>query len=107
MTNTSVHNEGKWIPSTCGACFNSCGIKVLVKDGKVVDIKGDPSATSGSRGKICGKGQARIADLYDPNRITKPLKRTNPKKGIGVDPEWVEISWEEAMDTDARVRLPC
>lgn len=99
MKNSSGNNEGKWIPSTCGACFNSCGIKVLVKDGKVVDIKGDPNATSGSRGKICGKGLARITDLYDPNRITKPLKRTNPKKGIGVDPEWVEISWEEAMDT--------
>jgi anaerobic selenocysteine-containing dehydrogenase len=93
------NDDEKWIPSTCGACFNSCGIKALVKAGKVVDIKGDPKVMSGSRGKICGKGQARIAELYDPNRITKPMKRTNPVKGIGVDPKWVEISWEEAMDT--------
>jgi anaerobic selenocysteine-containing dehydrogenase len=98
MKNISETTEEKWIPSTCGACFNSCGIKVRVKDGKVVDIKGDPAVTSGSRGKICGKGQARIAELYDPNRVRKPMKRTNPKKGIGVDPKWVEISWEEAMD---------
>ncbi|MFQ6095982.1 MAG: molybdopterin-dependent oxidoreductase, partial [Candidatus Bathyarchaeia archaeon] len=30
-----------------------------------------------------------------------PLKRTNPEKGIGVDPQWVEISWDEAYDTAA------
>ena len=75
------NNEGKWIPTTCAGCFNACAIRVLVKDGKVVNIKGEPTVT-GSLGKICGKGLARIADLYDPNRITKPLKRTNPKKGM-------------------------
>lgn len=91
-------DEGKWIPTTCAGCFNACAIRVLVKDGKVVNIKGEPTVL-GSLGKICGKGLARIADLYDPNRITKPLKRTNPQKGIGVDPKWVEITWEEAMDT--------
>mgnify|MGYP000237730382 FL=1 len=30
------------------------------------------------------------------NRITKPLKRTNPKKGFDEDPGWEEISWDEA-----------
>ena len=35
--------------------------------------------------------------LYDPNRITKPLKRTNPKKGFDEDPGWEEISWDEAI----------
>ena len=35
--------------------------------------------------------------LYDPNRVNMPLKRTNPDKGIGVDPKWVEISWDEAL----------
>ena len=88
----------KWIPTTCAGCFNACGIRVLVKDGKVISIKGE-TASTGSRGKICGKSLARIADLYDPNRVMKPLKRTNPRKGIGVDPKWVEISWEEAMST--------
>ncbi len=93
------NNTGsKWIPTTCNACFNACAVEVNIKDGKVVAIKGDPKVTS-SLGKICGKGISRIADLYNPDRLTKPLKRTNLEKGIGVDPRWVEISWEEAMDT--------
>ena len=30
-----------------------------------------------------------------------PVKRTNPVKGRGVDPKWVEISWDEAINTVA------
>jgi len=39
--------------------------------------------------------------LYNPNRVNTPLKRTNPDKGLDIDPGWVEISWEEALDTVA------
>src|SRR3989304_4438623 len=39
--------------------------------------------------------------LYDPHRVRAPLRRSNPQKGIGVDPGWVEITWEEALDTVA------
>ncbi len=31
--------------------------------------------------------------------MKSPLKRTNPEKGRGVDPNWVEISWDEAYQT--------
>ncbi|MCK7494717.1 MAG: hypothetical protein MZW92_28950 [Comamonadaceae bacterium] len=29
------------------------------------------------------------------------MKRTNPAKGRGVDPKWVPITWDEALDTVA------
>ncbi|MGC8888159.1 MAG: molybdopterin-containing oxidoreductase family protein [Verrucomicrobiia bacterium] len=35
--------------------------------------------------------------LYDPDRIKKPLKRKNPEKGLDVDPQWEEISWDQAL----------
>jgi len=47
---------------------------------------------------LCGKGVAGLMYYHDPNRLKKPLRRTNPEKGIGVDPMWKEISWEEALD---------
>ncbi len=97
MLDPEISKEGEWIPTTCSGCFNACAIQARAKGGKVVEIRGEPKVTS-SRGKICGKGIARLVELYSPNRITKPLKRTNPQKGIGVDPKWVEISREEAMD---------
>jgi molybdopterin-containing oxidoreductase family molybdopterin binding subunit len=36
--------------------------------------------------------------LYDPYRVNYPLKRGNPEKGLGVDPKWERISWDEAYD---------
>lgn len=86
----------RWVPTVCGGCYNCCGILVHKVGSKIVDVKGDPNAAN-SKGYICGKGKVRVLDLYHPARITRPLKRTNPKKGIGIDPMWKEISWEEAM----------
>jgi anaerobic selenocysteine-containing dehydrogenase len=39
--------------------------------------------------------------LYNPYRVKGPLKRTNPEKGPNVDPGWVEITWDEALNTVA------
>src|SRR3972149_6757671 len=36
--------------------------------------------------------------LYNPHRIKSPLIRTNPQKGIGIDPGWKHISWDEALE---------
>lgn len=94
-------NGGKWIPSTCGMCLHGCGINVLVKDGVALKIEGDPTNPD-NLGKLCPKGNAGLARLYDPTRILRPMKRTNPQKGPGVDPGWVEISWDEAYDIVAR-----
>ena len=92
--------EEKWIPTTCNMCFNNCSILGHVVDGVLLDIKGDDRSPIGW-GHVCAKGAAGIMQLYDENRITKPLKRTNPTKGVGVDPEWEEISWDEAYSLAA------
>jgi molybdopterin-containing oxidoreductase family molybdopterin binding subunit len=63
----------------------------------IVDIKGEPDSPL-SRGSLCAKGKAGIMGVYDPYRLTRPLKRTNPEKGIGIDPMWVEIDREEALE---------
>ena len=87
-----------WIHSVCEACYSPCGILVHRVNGVVVKVEGDPDCPH-NRGKLCAKGYATIMTHYDPNRVKTPLKRTNPNKGIGVDPEWKEISWEEAINT--------
>lgn len=91
-------DEGKWIPTVCYMCFNACGIKAQVIDGVCVRIEGNPEHPHG-QGRICAKGLSGPMRLYAPNRVLTPLKRTNPEKGIGVDPQWKKISWDEALDT--------
>ncbi|MBI4322218.1 MAG: molybdopterin-dependent oxidoreductase [Chloroflexi bacterium] len=93
---TAQVKQDEWIQTVCCMCQNACGLTVHVVDGTVVKVEGD-TTNPHNLGRICAKGNASIMGLYDPNRIAKPLKRTNPQKGIGVDPQWREIEWEEAL----------
>ena len=96
--NEKIWEDG-WINTTCGACYCGCGVRVQRINGVPVKIEGIPESTMGGTGSgICGKGAASLMYYHDPNRIKKPLRRTNPEKGIGIDPKWKEISWEEALD---------
>ena len=90
--------NSKRIPTACGMCYVGCGVLVEVQDGVVVSIEGNPDNPQ-NRGMMCAKGKAGPMNLYNPNRVTVPLKRTNPNKGLDVDPGWKEISWDEALDT--------
>ena len=63
-----------------------------------MNVIGNPDSPK-NRGRMCAKGKSGIMNHYNRDRVTHPLKRTNPDKGINVDPKWQEISWEEALDT--------
>lgn len=94
--------SGRWVNSTCKMCLHSCSTRVHVTDAGVINkIEGDPTNPSNA-GKLCPKGNAGIMRHYDPQRFKQPLKRTNPQKGPGVDPQWVPISWDEAFEITAR-----
>jgi thiosulfate reductase/polysulfide reductase chain A len=86
---------------SCGVCDNTCGLLAYVKDGHIKWIEGNPADTLGGAGKACIKGVSAMRNLYDPDRLKWPLKRTNPNKGKNEDPGWVKISWEEAFSTIA------
>ncbi len=90
--------EDVWIPTQCGGCYARCAIKVHRINGVVVKIEGNPDSWFGAQGGLCGKGEAYLQLLYDPNRLNVPLRRTNPEKGLFSDPKWKEISWEEALE---------
>jgi molybdopterin-containing oxidoreductase family molybdopterin binding subunit len=91
-----------WIPSSCALCYGTCSILAHRVDGVVVKIEGNPDSVVG-KGRLCGKGVSGIMTHYDPNRLTRPLRRTNPNKGLHEDPRWKEISWDEALDEIAAV----
>ncbi|HSN69605.1 MAG TPA: molybdopterin-dependent oxidoreductase [Thermoanaerobaculia bacterium] len=90
--------EAKHVITACGLCDSACGLKATVKDGVLTFVEGVPEDLQGG-GKLCGKGKSAAGFLYDPDRLKYPMKRTNPVKGIDVDPGWVRISWDEALQT--------
>lgn len=97
--------EDKWITTACRECRWYDPVRVHVVNGVVVKIEGIPGETM-TRGTSCGRSQAAIMKLYNPYRVKAPMKRTNPEKGLGVDPKWAEISWDEALNTVAEKLKP-
>ncbi len=91
---------GEWKPTSCQGCTTWCPAEVFVQDGRAVKVKGNRHSKQND-GYLCPKGHISLQELYDPDRVKVPMKRTNPKKGKGVDPKFVPISWDEALDTIA------
>ncbi|MBI2287790.1 MAG: molybdopterin-dependent oxidoreductase [Chloroflexi bacterium] len=97
---SSENTEGviteKWVATSCLNCPVRCATRVRVVNGKAVKIDGNPLSQF-SDGEICPRGHIGLQVLYDPDRVSNPLRRTNPAKGKGVDPGWAPISWSEAL----------
>jgi anaerobic selenocysteine-containing dehydrogenase len=77
----------------CNLCEAICGLELTIESrpegDRVTAIRGN-AADPLSRGHICPKGVA-LADIHaDPDRLRKPIKK--------VDGEWVETSWNDALD---------
>jgi len=89
--------DDTWVPTACALCYGSCSLVAHRVDGVIVKLEGNPNSVIGN-GHLCGKGAGGIMTHYDPNRLTVPLRRTNPKKGLDEDPGWKQISWDEALD---------
>ena len=73
----------------CHLCEAVCGLEIKIADGRIISVQGDKDDPLSS-GYICPKGVA-IKDMHgDPDRLRKPVRRT--------DTGWEEISWDEALD---------
>jgi thiosulfate reductase/polysulfide reductase chain A len=83
----------KEVYSLCFMCSIRCPIKVLVKDGQVKWIEGNPHV-AGMEGSLCPRGAAGISLLYDDQRVQSPMIRVG-ERGEG---KWRKASWDEALD---------
>jgi anaerobic selenocysteine-containing dehydrogenase len=92
--------KGEWVSTACQGCTQWCAIQIFVQDGRAVRVQGNPLSKT-NHGYVCPRGHLIPQQTYDPDRIKVPMKRTNPLKGRGVDPKFVPISWEEALNTVA------
>jgi anaerobic selenocysteine-containing dehydrogenase len=91
---------GEWIASTCQGCTAWCPVEFFVQEGRAVKVRGNQLSKANS-GYCCPRGHLMLQQLYDPDRIKVPMKRTNPEKGRGIDPRFVPITWDEALNTIA------
>ncbi|MDD5127076.1 MAG: molybdopterin-dependent oxidoreductase [Dehalococcoidales bacterium] len=92
--------DEKIINTSCSHdCGGRCVLKPHVKDGKIVRFESDTGEEPQLR--ACLRGRAYRQQVYAPDRIQYPMKRTG-ERGEG---KFARISWDEALDTVAREML--
>ncbi len=99
VTQKSVTGIQK-IPTYCAMCFWRCGAMAYVKDGKLWKIEGHPDDPL-SKGRLCPRGTGGVGAHYDPDRLRSPLIRKN----VRGEEQWVEVTWNEALDHVAKRML--
>lgn len=101
MTGSSLERpaagmDGEYV-TYCRICEALCGLVATVEDGKISKIVADKDNPH-SKGHLCAKGPAMKDIVYDPDRVTEPLKR------VGKPGEFEHVSWQSALD-DIAARL--
>jgi formate dehydrogenase major subunit len=78
------------VKSVCPYCAVGCGQNIYVKDGKVVQIEGDPDSPV-SRGRLCPKGSASMQLTTGGSR----QYRVKYRRPFGKD--WEDLDLDTAM----------
>ena len=81
--------------TACNFCSCGCGMVAQVKDGKLLNLEGDPDHVI-NEGALCSKGAAMKATHESDQRLKKPMYRAP-----GSD-QWQELTWDEALDKIAK-----
>ena len=87
--------DAKVVHSVCPYCAVGCGLNVYVKDGKVIDIEGNPDSPI-NHGKLCPKGSATFQYTINSSRLTHVLYRAP------YSDHWERRSLEWAMEQIAQ-----
>jgi anaerobic selenocysteine-containing dehydrogenase len=80
--------KSKWVATDCTICYHSCGMNVLVEDGRITKVEGLKEHPL-NQGQLCPKGEKAVELVYHPDRLKYPLKKVNGK--------WMRISWDHAL----------
>src|SRR5213593_3527274 len=88
--------DAKSVPSICPFCSVGCATLIQVKDGRIVNIEGDPRSPH-NEGTLCPKGAAIYQLHVNPNRATRVLHRAPGAT------EWEVWDLERAIDRVAEL----
>src|SRR5438105_1463208 len=65
---------GAYYATTCRQCPAGCGMLVKTVNGRITKAEGNPTHPI-NRGRLCGRGQAAVQAVYNPDRFRQPLLR--------------------------------
>ena len=89
-------------PTNCHFCGYCCAFLATVEDGRVIDLKPDPTRYPYDERILagCRRWKMNLDVLDSPRRVNYPIRRVG-ERGSG---EWERVSWDDALD-DIATRL--
>lgn len=83
-------------PTNCHFCGYCCAFLATVEEGRVVDLKPDPTRYPYDERILagCRRWKMNLDVLDSPRRVNYPLKRVG-ERGSG---KWERVSWDDALD---------
>ena len=94
------------VTTTCAYCGVGCQFDLNVIDDRVVQVTSNPAAPVNGM-HLCVKGRYGFDYIHHPDRLTRPRVRREVLEGRPRSPdqprgEWVEVSWDQALDLVVR-----
>jgi len=77
----------------CSMCFNACSALFYIKNGKVINVTGNPNDPT-TRGKLCSKGLNHVIMYSSRHRLGKAFKRAGDR-GEG---KYVETDYDRGLE---------
>ncbi|HEU0295743.1 MAG TPA: molybdopterin-dependent oxidoreductase, partial [Anaerolineales bacterium] len=102
MPEYTYNGLSTYYATTCRECAAGCGLVVRTMQGRAIKVEGNPKHPL-NLGKTCPRGQTTLQGLYNPNRVTGPIKHTRGEALYDADFQNVpsNMTWDEAVQTVA------
>jgi anaerobic selenocysteine-containing dehydrogenase len=90
MPEYTATGQSTYYATTCRECAAGCGLVVRTYQGRAIKTEGNANHPL-NLGKTCARGQATLHGLYNPDRVTDPVKAGSP----------ASMTWDAAIDVVA------
>src|SRR5512134_25778 len=87
MPEYTYNGLSTYYATTCRECAAGCGLIVRTMQGRALKVEGNPKNPV-NLGKTCARGQTTVQGLYNPNRVTGPIKH---QRGEALYKEWENL----------------
>jgi anaerobic selenocysteine-containing dehydrogenase len=94
MPEYNYNGQSTYYATTCRECAAGCGLVVRTSQGRAIKTEGNANNPL-NLGKTCARGQATLHGLYNPDRVTDPIKRTRGSAST------TTVDWDTATQTIA------
>ncbi|MBI3161163.1 MAG: molybdopterin-dependent oxidoreductase, partial [Chloroflexi bacterium] len=84
MPEYTYNGQSTYYATTCRECAAGCGLIVRTHQGRAIKTEGNANNPL-NLGKTCARGQATLHGLYNPDRVTDPMKGGS------------QISWDDGI----------